>query len=196
MQPINRTRFLTESAVMIALATVLSMIKLIPLPMEGSLTLLSMFPICVISFRYGSARGLGVAFVYSLFQFALGLPAILSWGIAPSLFVGTALLDYLIPFTAIGLAGVFGTSSIYRMAAGVTLALGTRFCSHLLSGVLIFRFLDQWEFLGKIFENSPVLYSLAYNGIYMLPELILTLIATIICYRIPIMKRFICPKEV
>jgi thiamine transporter len=178
---------------MVALATILSLIKLIPLPMEGSLTLLSMLPICVIAFRYGTLKGLGVAFVYSLFQFALGLPAILSWGLSVETLIGTAMLDYLIPFTALGLAGVFGSDKLSSMAAGVTLALTTRFLSHFLSGVIIFQFLEQWELFGKIMENRPYLYSLAYNGVYMLPELILTLIAVVILYRVPIMRKFISP---
>ncbi len=195
MYSYSRARFLTESAVMVALATVLSLIKLIPLPMEGSLTLLSMLPICVIAFRYGTGKGLGVAFVYALFQFALGLPAILSWGLSWQTLLGTAMLDYIIPFTALGLAGVFGATSLPRMAGGVTVALGSRFLSHFLSGVIIFQFLEKWELFGKVFENRPYLYSLAYNGVYMLPELILTLIGVLILYKIPVMKQFMSPVK-
>jgi len=191
----SRTRFLTESALMVALATVLSMVKIIPLPMEGSLTLLSMLPICVIAFRYGVLRGLGVAFVYACFQLALGLPAVLSWGLAPHVFLGTAMLDYILPYTALGLAGLFGAKRLASMICGVTLALSTRFLSHFLSGVIIFRFFDQWELFGRVFESRPYLYSLAYNGVYMLPELILTLIAVILLYQIPVMRRLITPTS-
>lgn len=190
----TRIRFLTESALMIALATILSMIKLLPLPMEGSLTLLSMLPICIIAFRYGTLKGLGAAFVYALFQFALGLPAILSWGLSVPTLLGTMMLDYLVPFTALGLAGIFGTKSLARMSCGITLALGTRFLSHFLSGIIIFQYLETWELFGKIFERSPYLYSLCYNGVYMLPELVLTLIATFILFKIPIMHSFLTPQ--
>ena len=49
---------LTESAIMIAAATILSMFKLVELPYGGSITLASMLPIVIIAYRYGTAWGI------------------------------------------------------------------------------------------------------------------------------------------
>lgn len=48
---------MTEAAVMVAMATVLSLIKFTKLPFGGSVTLLSMFPIIIYSIRRGVGRG-------------------------------------------------------------------------------------------------------------------------------------------
>ena len=62
----SKTLTLVEGAVMVALATVLSFIRVYKLPWGGSITLLSMLPIAVFSIKHGVAKGLGAAFVFSL----------------------------------------------------------------------------------------------------------------------------------
>lgn len=69
----NRTLPLVECAIMIALATVLSMVKLAELPYGGSITIASMLPIAIIAYRRGMGWGLGSAFVYAVIQQLLGL---------------------------------------------------------------------------------------------------------------------------
>ena len=70
----NRSvHILAESAIMIALATVLSMIKVYEAPYGGSVTLLSMAPIIILSMRRGVKTGLVAGFVHSLIQLLLGL---------------------------------------------------------------------------------------------------------------------------
>ena len=64
---------LTFSAVMVALASALSLIKLYELPLGGSVTLLSMLPIVVISISLGLKWGVGSSFVYSLIQLFFGI---------------------------------------------------------------------------------------------------------------------------
>ena len=59
---------LVEGAVMVALATVLSFIKIVHLPWGGSVTLLSMLPIIVFSIKRGVANGLAASFVFALIQ--------------------------------------------------------------------------------------------------------------------------------
>ena len=86
---------LTLSAVFIALATALSLIKIVKMPLGGSVTLLSMLPIVMLSFMLGLRWGMVSAFVYSLIQLALGimLDGLLAWGLTPVMLVGTITLD-------------------------------------------------------------------------------------------------------
>jgi thiamine transporter len=65
------TLTLVESALMIAMAVVLSFIKIYEFPQGGSVTLASMAPIVLLSCRHGVKWGLGAAFIYSLLQMIL-----------------------------------------------------------------------------------------------------------------------------
>lgn len=173
---------LTVSAVLIALATVLSFVKVYQLPLGGAITLLSMLPIVILSVRYGTLWGLVSAFCYALVQMALGLAELMSWGMTPVQWVGSIVFDYLLAFTAIGLAGLFARKGRVGIMAGSTLALAIRFVSHFISGTIFFA---QWCPEGW----NVVLYSVCYNGSYMLPELIFTLIALGLISALPQGKR-------
>ena len=94
---------MTEGAVMVAVATVLSLIRFIKFPFGGSVTLLSMFPIILYSIRRGVKKGLFASFVYAVLQLLLEIGEIMTWGLTPGVLVACFLLDYLIPFTLIGL---------------------------------------------------------------------------------------------
>ena len=101
----SKTRILVECALMIAVGTVLANVKIYELPNGGSVTLLSMLPFVLISFRHGVKWGVFTGFVNSLLQMLLGF-----W--APPVptflyFLGEVLLDYVLAFTALGLAGLF-----------------------------------------------------------------------------------------
>ena len=76
----TKTKRLVESAIMVALAAVLSLIKIWKMPLEGSVTLLSMLPICLLSIRYGVKWGLFVSAFYSVVQIALDLSSLMTWG--------------------------------------------------------------------------------------------------------------------
>ena len=167
----SKNFLLTEGAICIALSTVLSLISIIKMPLGGSVTLLSMMPVCVYSLRHGIKYGLFAAFVYSLLQLFLDLGAVMSWGITPLALVGCFLFDYILAFTSLGLAGIFGNRSVKNQIFGVIFAIILRFFMHIISGTLIFAcwMPEEW--------NSPLLYSVCYNGAYMLPELITTSIA-------------------
>ncbi len=180
----KKTQALVVSAVLVALSTVLSMVKLYEAPLGGSITLLSMLPICIVSIRYGVKWGLASSFVYSLFQLFLSLGEVLTWGLTPGILVGCIIFDYILAYTVIGLAGIFRNKGTGGVIGGITLALVLRFVSHFISGYVFFAKLDQWELFGTVFENKPVLYSIAYNGLYMLPELVLTVIAAVILCQI------------
>ncbi len=187
----KRVYKLTLSAVFVALATVLSLIKVVKMPLGGSVTLLSMLPIVMISIMLGLKWGFGSAFVYSLIQLVLGiaLDGLLGWGLTPTMLIGTILLDYIVAFSVLGVAGAFSKRGYAGICAGVSLAVVLRFISHFLSGFVIFTELEQFEIFGNVFTNRPILYSLSYNGLYMLPELVITVIATAILFNLPQIKR-------
>ena len=179
-------RALTETAILTAMTVILSFIKIVPLPLGGAITLCSMLPLCVLSIRRGLKWGLAGGLVYAVIKLMLGIGEVISWGLTPAALIGCIFFDYLFAYTPIGLAGIFRHHGRWGMLAGSAFALFLRFLSHLLSGTLIF---DAWTPEGW---GSPFLYSVAYNGAYMLPELILTGIAVYIMAR---KTRILAPKN-
>lgn len=189
---------LTETAVFIALAVALSLVKIYKLPLGGAVTLVSMLPICILSFRYGVKWGFFSSFIYSLFQlmFGITMDGILGWGMTPIMLVGCVLFDYIIAFTVLGIAGIFKKKGEAGLYAGITLALLLRFVSHFISGYVIFKKLDQWAIFGSTFENAPFLYSVCYNATYLLPELIITIAAVVVLMRFSAVKKLIFNNKV
>ena len=181
-------RSMIECAMMVALATVLSMIKLYEAPLGGSVTLLSMLPVSVLSIRLGLKWGLTGGFLYAMIQMFLDLGKVISWGLTPAALIGCIIFDYLLAFTVIGLAGAFRSMGRIGMIWGIALALFGRFCSHLVSGTVIF---DVWMPEGW---GNPFIYSVAYNGAYMLPELVFTVAAVMILTRTPAFRRVLAKK--
>lgn len=182
----NQIKILTECAVMIALAVVLSMVKIWQSPYGGSVTLLSMAPILLLSYRRGMLVGMCAAFLYSLTQLLLGLQN-LSWiptagGIALCIF-----FDYIIAFSVLGMGGLFRKMRICKSDASnilVTALLGTalcvflRFVCHTVAGALVWYTLDlEWyadDPTHIVNQHGMWIFSILYNGLYMLPEFVLT----------------------
>ena len=164
-------------AIMIALSTVLSLVKIWTMPLGGSLTLLSMLPVCFISIYYGLGAGFASAFVYSLIQLALDIPAAMSWGMDARMWAGCVAFDYIIAFTVLGIAGIFRKKGYGGIIAGTVLACVLRFISHVISGTIFF---DIWMPEGW---NNPFIYAICYNGAFMLPEVILTSIGAFFVYK-------------
>ncbi len=179
----EKLQCMIECAIMIALAFILSKIEFWHMPLGGSVTLLSMLPIVVLSIRRGVKWGLIGGFLYALIKMFLALGEVVGWGLTPIGLIGCILFDYLIAFTVIGLGGLFRNAGRGGMIAGTALALFLRFCSHLVSGTLIF---DIW--MPEDWSN-PFLYSIAYNGAYMLPELIITVAAVILLSATPAFRK-------
>ena len=181
----NSTRRLTETAVLIALGTVLSLVK-IDLPFGGGVTLASMLPIILISHRYGFKWGLFTAFVYSVLQLIMGVDNV---GYATSAFMaaGVVVLDYILAYTVLGPSGIFGKSR-KAVAIGIAFTFGLRFLCHFITGVWIWGAWMPEEFMG-LPMSSPYVYSLLYNGWYMLAELIVTEIIAMLLYK-PLEKYF------
>lgn len=179
----NKLYPMIECAVMVALATVLSMIRLYKLPLGGSVTLLSMLPICVFSIRWGLGWGMTGGVLYAVLQLFLDLAEVLTWGLTPTALIGCVLFDYLIAFSVIGLAGAFRKKGKWGCMGGIALALFLRFASHLVSGTLIF---DAWMPEGW---SHPFVYAVAYNGSFMLPELIATGVAAYLLISMPVIYK-------
>lgn len=189
----QKLQALVEGAVMVALATVLSFIQVYKLPWGGSITLLSMLPIAVYSIKRGVGCGLAASFLYSLIQFVQGIAdGLFGWGLTPAMLVGCIFLDYILAFTVLGIAGIFRKKGIAGWIAGTVLAVFGRFVFHFLSGVVI------WHSFGELWTgfstDSEVLYSLLYNGSYMLPEMIFTTIGAVALFTVPVTKKLLLPE--
>ena len=133
----SKTRTLVECALMIALGTVLANIKIFEMPNGGSITLLSMLPFILVSYRHGTKWGLFTGFVNSLLQMLLGFYAPPAPGLLP--LVGMILLDYVLAFTLLGLAGAIAKpfkNRLVGVAVGTAAVCGIRFLCSFLSGVL------------------------------------------------------------
>jgi len=146
--------------------------------MGGGLTICSMVPLVLLAFIYGPKWGLSCAFIYSVFQLIFGLDnvAYASNGFIAAVII---LFDYIVAYSVIGLAGFFRDekrSSKRIILASVTVLL-LRFVCHFITGAFV------WDALWpNEFGLSPIVYSLAYNGIYMLPEIAITsLVCAAIC---------------
>ncbi len=191
----KNTKILAEGAVMVALATVLSFLKIVQFPWGGSITVLSMLPIVVFSLRYGVKKGLAVSFVYAVIQLGQGIliEGLLGWGLTPTALIACILLDYVVAFSVLCLAGVFGNRNMTGIIAGTILAMTARFVMHYVSGVAIFHsFGELWQ--GFSTDNTW-LYSLLYNGAYMLPEAIFTAVGALLLFKTPQMRRILVNGE-
>lgn len=170
----DRTKALVNCALMVALATILSFIVVYELPQGGTITAASMMPLVVASFRFGPKWGLLTGFVFSLIQMMLGFQNVMyctSLG-AMALCV---LLDYVLAYSVMGLACVFGKACQNRSAAVAVGAVATgllRYLCSFLSGIIL------WGSYAP--EGVSVwFYSLTYNGSYMIPEIILTALVSV-----------------
>ena len=208
----NKTKRLTESAMLLAIAIVLELVAkmFIPeMPFGGQVTLVSMLPVVLISYRHGMKWGFVASFTYALLEMALGAKTV-SAAFLPGYFGdGTmivnallmCLLDYVLAFTALGLGGIFRNKIEKRgtaLAYGSLVALGARYLCHILSGYILFSGYAEWYFTqegfpawgAKLVEAmSPtvlgIVYSVVYNGMFMIPEIIFTVIVALVLARVP-----------
>ncbi len=161
---------LVEGAAMIALATVLSMIPVMNMPFGGSITACSMLPITLISYRRGTKWGLLTATVYAVLQMFLGFNN-LRYGTSFAAVCAIIFLDYIFAFAALGLAGIFKNkfrSQSGELLTGILIACVIRLTCHFIAGCTV------WADVS-IPKADAVVFSLAYNSAYMIPETILTL---------------------
>jgi len=175
-----RVQALCEGAIMVAVAQILSYIKLFGnLPNGGSITF-AMFPILLFAVRWGLGKGLMAGFVFGLLQ--LIFDGAYAWGWQ------SMLLDYLVAFTPLGLAGLF-KGKAWGIFPGTVVGCAARFVVHYISGVTIYRIYEPTEVPGIGVFDDAVLYSLVYNGTYMLPCMLLALAVAAVLY-VPMKKYF------
>ena len=158
---------MTECSIMVALSTVLSLIKIIDMPYGGSVTIASMLPIVIAVYRHGAIWGIGTALVNSAIQLLLGLNT-LSYFTTWQSILAIILLDYIVAFSVFALAGIFKKiekRQNYACLYGVILCSVLRYLCHVISGATV------WAGLS-IPTEAALLYSLSYNATYMLPETI------------------------
>ena len=154
---------LTFCAVAMALAYVTSFIKFASLPFGGSITLFSMFFICLIGYVFGLRVGITAGVAYGMLQMAFG-----GYIYHPV----QALFDYPLAFGALGLAGVFAKKPKGLIPGYIVGAL-SRYLMHVISGYVFFKSYAP--------ENmNPMIYTLVYNLTYILPEMIATVIVLMI----------------
>jgi len=177
------------------------------LPFGGQITLVSMLPVILISYRHGVKWGLVSGVAYAMIEMAIGArtvaaafqPGYFGDGVMLLNALIMCVLDYLVAFTVLGLGGMFRERLENRSAAlacGALVALGARYVAHILSGYILFSGWAEWFFTqdgfpawgaGFVSSLSPSLlglvYSIVYNGMYMIPEMILTAIAAVLIGR-------------
>jgi thiamine transporter len=175
-----RVRALTEGAILVALAFVLSFVKLYQLPNGGSLTP-AMFPILFYALRWGLGRGLTAGFVFGLLQ--LLFDGAYAWGWQ------SMVLDYLLAFAPLGLAGIF-RGKAWGIFPGTVIGCLGRFLVHHISGITIYRIIEPTNIPGIGTFDNPHLYSLAYNGSYMLPNMLLAMLLAGALY-VPLKRYFV-----
>lgn len=170
---------------MLALSAALSFTEIIKMPMGGGVTLLSMLPVMLISVRYGVGTGLCEAFAFSLFNLLQGLLSgnVFVFCEGAAAVVTVVLFDYILPFSLLGLCGL--SLKIKRNApcavAGIFVCILFRFVCHYVTGVVIW---GQWAE-----DMSVYLYSLVYNGSYLLPEAVLTCAGAAAALKVPQIKK-------
>ncbi len=167
----TRVLRLVEGALLLAVATVLSMVKLLDLPYGGSVTACSALPVLLIGYRHGTKFGLFSACVYALLQLLLGTST-LSYFSTPLSIAAVIVLDYVLAFAVLGLGGVFrraGRDQSAALASGALLVCVLRYVCHVISGCTV------WAGLS-IPDEAALVYSLAYNATYMLPETLVTVL--------------------
>lgn len=208
----TKTRMLTESALLIAMAIVLELVAkaFIPeMPFGGQVTLVSMLPIVLISYRHGVKWGLLSGVVYAALEMVIGAKTVAA-AFQPDYFGSgvlivnallMCLLDYVLAFTILGIGGCFRNkiqNPGLSLCLGSIVALGCRYLCHILSGYILFGSYAKWFFTQEGFPawganlvaslNPQLLalaYSVVYNGMYMIPEIVFTAVAALLLSRIP-----------
>lgn len=166
---------LVETALMLALSTILAELPVISFPFGGSVTIFSQVPMVVTSYRYGVKWGAFAGLSMGIIQmlFGIGNFAYVS-GIVAYLILIFA--DYIVAFGALGFSGMFKNkikNPVASIALGAAAVSVIRFLCHFISGVTIWG--DYAEGAQAVWE-----YSFTYNAGYMVPELIITVVGCVV----------------
>ncbi len=197
---------LTVSAIFIALGTILSLFQPFSLPQGGGITLLSMLPVIIIAYRYGLAWGTASSLVYALMQMLVGFKTVSAFfmpGDSQMVLwkaIIVCLLDYIVAYGVLCLGGLFrkGNDTAASLCLGAIVAVTARYVVHIISGAIFFSSWAGWfftdimggEFGAEVLTTYSgfglsLFYSVIYNGLYMIPEIILTAIGAYSIGKIP-----------
>ena len=170
----TRVKMLTEGAVMIALAEILSFLPLYKMPWGGSIDL-AMLPIILFCVRWGLAPGLIVSFAHAVLQTLFEGGIAIGWQ--------SILGDFIIAYTVLGFAGLFKG----RFVPATIVACVLRFLVHYVVGATIWA-----EYMPETFFSmtmtTPWVYSALYNAAYMLPDMVVLLVIFVILSKTPAAK--------
>ncbi len=204
-------------ALAVILAMVCAVIPFLNLPFGGGFTVASMLPIVIIAYMYGAKWGFFTASVYSALQIimdlylgkgstimALFMPnseEFMGYGAA----VAILIIDYLVAYTLLGFGGAFRKlikNKTLSLACGAALALSLRYIAHIISGWIFYGAWAEWFFTQEGFysiggwilnsfsgQGLAFVYSVFYNGLYMIPEIIITVIAAVAVSKLPAINR-------
>ena len=209
----KRTQAITVSAIMIAFSVAISAIcavmPFLNLPFGGGFTIASMLPIILVAYMYGTKWGIITAYTYSILQMLLGFNTVSAFFMpGESQMVWwraflVLLIDYVIAYTVLGLGGIFRKkfSPTKAIVLGTVFAISLRYVAHIVSGAIFFGTWAEWFFTqkgfyawGKVIVDNfsgaslSIIYSIIYNGLYMIPEIIITAIVACFVTRIPQIK--------
>lgn len=201
---------LVESALLIAIAAVIELISKalgLELPFGGTVTLASMFPIVLIAYKYGTKWGLLSGFTYSIVQMLLGVKVVSAMFLpgddqmAVWQAICVCLLDYVLAYTVLGFGGIFKgkfKKPAGELALGAFVALLLRYLVHIVSGAIFYGAWAEWFFsqegfysIGEKILNTfsgtslSIIYSIFYNGLYMVPEIVITTVVAAILGAVP-----------
>jgi thiamine transporter len=163
---------MVTSAVLSALAVILTWVEIQVGPLGGSINFV-MLPIILIAWQYGMGWGIGSGLVVGFVKCIIG--GGIGWGL-PSI-----LLDYVLAYGAVGLAGIFSGKK-FSLQLGAVVGCVARFIIHFISGITIYAIVAP-ETIGSITTANPWLYSLIYNGLYMLPSSVIVIVLACIIKR-------------
>ena len=199
------------------LAIICAYIPFLNLPFGGGFTVASMLPIVIVAYMYGTKWGLFTAGCYSLIQIVLSLTQGRG-GTVIALFlpesddymgIGAAiaiiLIDYVVAYTLLGFGGVFRNrikNKTLSIVLGVIIALSLRYVAHIVSGYIFYGAWAEWFFTQEGFYSIggfildafsgralSIVYSIFYNGLFMIPEIIITAIVAVPVSRIPLIRK-------
>ncbi len=151
------TKTLVMGSLCLGLAFILSFIKLWEMPQGGSITLASALPIILFGYIYGWKPGFIVAFTYSILQMIQSPGYVMN--------IPQALLDYVIAFTILGIAGCFRKN----IFLGTISAYVLRYFAHVVAGLIWYQQYNATSFSGTA-------YCFLYNLVFLLPELCICLV--------------------
>ena len=170
----QKLRALTEGAILIALAEILSFLPFYKLPWGGSVDL-AMLPIILMGVRWGFGPGMMAATAHALLQTLFEGGIAIGW----QSIVG----DFLLAYMALGLAGCFRG----KFVPATLVACAARFLVHYVVGATIWAEYMPESFFGMTM-TTPWFYSALYNGAYMLPDMVMVLVAGFLLMKTPAKK--------